>query len=103
MYNTKAKCQSLIVSNKQVYLASVMDDAEVGFILQFLGLEELGVIALLLEHLLHKALVCGFWKPALFIQQSKDTRGGGLHMEERKDVTAQQGKTYTTTQAPIRQ
>ena len=58
-----------------------MDDAEICFILQFLGLEELGVIALLLEHLLHKALVCGFREPALLIQRSEDTRGAGLHTE----------------------
>ncbi len=64
-----------------VYLASIMDDTEVCFILQFLGLEELGVSALLLEHLLHKALVCSFWEPALFIQQSENTRGAGLHTE----------------------
>lgn len=44
-----------------------MDDAEVSFILQFLGLQELGVSALLLEHLLYKALVSGFGEPALLI------------------------------------
>lgn len=64
------------------YLAGVMDDAEVGFILQFLWLEELGVSALLLEHLLHKALVGGFGEPTLLIQQSEDTRRTGLHTEE---------------------
>ena len=52
-----------------------MDDAEVGLILKFLGLEELGVRALLLQHLLHKALVRGLGEPALLIQQSQDTRG----------------------------
>ena len=52
-----------------------MDDAEVGLILKFLGLEELGVRALLLQHLLHKALVRGLGEPALLIQQGQDTRG----------------------------
>lgn len=63
-----------------------MDDTEVSFILQFLGLEELGVSALLLEHLLHKALVGGFGEPAFLIQKSEDTRGTGLHTDRRVQI-----------------
>lgn len=49
-----------------------MNDAEVNIILKFLGLLELGVCSLLLNHFLYKALVCGFGEPALFIQQGQD-------------------------------
>lgn len=64
-----------------------MDDTEVCFILQFFRLEELWVSALLLEHLLHKALVCCFREPTLLIQQSQDTRGTGLHTGGRAQVS----------------
>lgn len=53
-------------------LSSVMKNAEVNVVLEFLGLLELGVCSLLLDHLLHKALVGGFREPALFIQESQD-------------------------------
>ena len=59
-----------------------MDDTKVSLILQFLGFKEFGVCALLLQHLLHKALVCGLGKPALLIEQSKNTRGTGLETKE---------------------
>lgn len=54
------------------HLASIVDDAEIRFVLQLLGLLELGVSALLLHHLLHEALVGGFGEPALLIQQGQD-------------------------------
>lgn len=53
-------------------LSSIVNDAEVNIILQLLGLLELGVCSLLLNHFLYKALVCGFGEPALFIQQGQD-------------------------------
>lgn len=49
------------------YLSSIVHDAEIHIVLEFLGFLELGVRALLLNHLLYKGLVCGFGKPALFI------------------------------------
>lgn len=58
-----------------------MDDTEVSFVLQFLGLEELWVSTLLLEDLFHKALVGGFGEPAFLVQKSEDTRGTGLHTD----------------------
>lgn len=61
-----------------------MEDAEVGLVLQLLGFKELGVTALLLEDLLHKALVGGFREPALFVQESQDTRRTGLHRPEKQ-------------------
>lgn len=67
---------------KPTHLASVVDDAEIGLILQLLGLKELGVTALLLADLLHKALVGGFREPALLVKESQDTRRTGLHRPE---------------------
>lgn len=60
---------------RSAHLASIVDDAEISFVLQLLGLLELGVGALLLYHLLHEALVSGFGEPALLIQQGEDARG----------------------------
>lgn len=48
-------------------LSSVVDDAEISIVLEFLGFLELGVCALFLNHLLHKAFVRGFGEPALLI------------------------------------
>lgn len=62
-----------------------MNDTEICFILQFLGLEELGMCSLLLEHLLHKALVCSLGEPALLVQQSEDSRGTGLNTQSAQD------------------
>lgn len=59
-------------------LSSIVHDAEVNIILKFLGLLELGVCSLLLNHFLYKALVCGFGEPALFIQQGQDPWRPGL-------------------------
>lgn len=73
--------------DQHVHLASIVDDTEVSFILQLFGLEELGVIALLLEHLLHKAFVSGFGEPAFLIQKSQDTRGTGLHSQENAIIS----------------
>lgn len=73
--------------DQHVHLASIVDDTEVSFILQLFGLEELGVIALLLEHLLHKAFVSGFGEPALLIQKSQDTRGTGLYGQENAIIS----------------
>lgn len=55
------------------HLSSVVDDAEICLVLQFLGFVEFGVRPLLLQDLLHKALVCGFGEPALLVQQSQDS------------------------------
>ena len=68
------------------HLAGIMDNTEVSLILQLLGFEELGVCALLLHHLLHKALVGGLGEPALLIQQSQNTRGTGLEARERVEI-----------------
>lgn len=73
--------------DQHVHLASIVDDTEVSFILQLFGLEELGVIALLLEHFLHKAFVSGFGEPAFLIQKSQDTRGTGLHSQENAIIS----------------
>lgn len=70
---------------KLTNLASVVDDAEVGLVLQLLGLEELGVAALFLEDLLHKALVGGFGEPALLVKEGQDTRRAGLKKTGRKN------------------
>lgn len=48
-------------------LASVVDDAEIGFIFELAGLLELGVCALFLDQLVYKGLVRGLGEPALFI------------------------------------
>lgn len=63
------------------YLSSIVDNTEVGIILQLLRLVELGVVTQLLTHLLHKGLVGGFGEPALLVQQSQDTRWTRLGME----------------------
>lgn len=65
------------------HLASIVDDAEISFVLQLLGLLKLGVSALLLHHLLHKALVGSFGEPALLIQQGQDARRARLEKEQR--------------------
>lgn len=57
------------------YPAGVVDDAEVGFVLQLPWFLELGVRTLLLHQLIHKRLICSFGKPALLIQQSQNTWG----------------------------
>lgn len=49
------------------YLSSIVNDAEVGFIFELTGFLELAVSSLLLDQLIHKGLVRGFRKPALFI------------------------------------
>lgn len=72
---------------QHVHLASIVDDTEVSFILQLFGLEELGVTALLLEHLLHKAFVSGFGEPAFLIQKSQNTRGTSLHSQENAIIS----------------
>lgn len=59
---------------RPAYPASVVDDAEIGFVFQLSGLLELAVGALLLDELLHKGLVCGLGEPALLIQQSQHPR-----------------------------
>lgn len=59
-------------------LSSIVHDAEINIILEFLGLLELGVRPLLLNHFLYKALVCGFGEPALFIQQGQNSWRTGL-------------------------
>ena len=60
------------------HFASDVDDAEIFFVLQLLGLLELGVGVLLLHHVLLEAISCGFGEPALFIQQGKNARGPAL-------------------------
>ena len=60
------------------HFASEVDDAEIFFVLQLLGLLELGVGVLLLHHVLLEALSRGFGEPALFIQQGKNARGPAL-------------------------
>lgn len=62
-----------------------MHDAEVDVILKFLGLLELGVCSLLLNHFLYKALVRGFGEPALFIQQGQDARRAGLNGDRSRE------------------
>lgn len=59
-------------------LSSIVYNAEISVVLEFLGFLELGVCSLLLNHFLHKALVCGFGEPALLIQQRQDARRAGL-------------------------
>ncbi len=49
------------------HLSSVVDDAKVRLVLQFLGFVEFGVRPLLLQDLLHEALVRGFGEPALLV------------------------------------
>ena len=61
------------------YLAGVVDDAEVGLVLELARLLELGVRALLLEHLVYEGLVCGLGEPTLLIQQGQHSWGVGLH------------------------
>ena len=51
-----------------------MDDGELCFVLELLGLLKLGVVALLRAQLLHEGLVCGFGEPALLVQQGQHTR-----------------------------
>lgn len=58
---------------ESAYLASIVEDAEVGLVFELTGLLELGVCALLLDQLLYEGLVCGLGEPALFIQQSQHT------------------------------
>ena len=60
------------------HFASEVDDAEICFVLQLLGLLELGVGVLLLHHVLLEALSRGFGEPALLIQQGKNARGPAL-------------------------
>lgn len=55
------------------HLSSVVDDAEISLVLQFLGFVELGMRSLFLQDLLHEALVRGFGEPALLIQESQDS------------------------------
>lgn len=70
-FNVKRICGKTAVCDfqemKQTYPPSIMNDAEVGFVFELAGLLELSVSALLLDQLVHKSLVCGFGKPALFI------------------------------------
>ena len=68
-----------------------MNDAEVSLIFQFLGLVELGVGALLLQDLLHKALVSGFGEPALLIQKGQDARGASLRESREQGLQRDQG------------
>lgn len=51
------------------YLPGVVDDGELGLVLELLRLLELGVVALLGAQLLHEGLICGFGEPALLVQQ----------------------------------
>lgn len=51
----------------QTYPASIVNDAEIGFVLQLPWFLELAVSALLLHQFVHKRFVGGFWEPALFI------------------------------------
>lgn len=62
----------------QTYLASIVNDAEIGFVLQLPRFLELAVSSLLLHQFVHKSFVGGFWEPALFIQQSQHARRIGL-------------------------
>lgn len=66
---------------KQTYPASIVNDAEIGFVLQLPWFLELAVGSLLLHQFVHKSFIGGFWKPALFIQQSQHTRRIGLKKE----------------------
>lgn len=64
-------CCVIFKQIKPAYPPGIVDDAEVGLIFKLAGLLELGVSALLLDQLVYKGLVCGFWEPALLIQQSQ--------------------------------
>jgi len=58
----------------QTYFASVVNDAEIGFVLELPWSLELAMSALLLHQFVHKGFISGFWEPALLIQQSQHTR-----------------------------
>lgn len=62
-----------------------MNDAEVGFVLQLPGFLELGVGALLLEHLVYKCLISGLGEPALLIQQGQNSWRVGLQTERKEN------------------
>lgn len=51
-----------------------MDDGELSFVLELLGLLKLGVVALLCAQLLHEGRVCGLGEPALLVQQGQHAR-----------------------------
>lgn len=55
------------------YLPGIVDDGELGFVLELLGLLKLGVVALLRAQLLHEGLVRGLGEPALLVQQGQHT------------------------------
>lgn len=55
-----------------------MYDTEVSFVFQLFWLLKFGVGALFLYNFFHKAFVCCFWEPALFIQQGQYTRRASL-------------------------
>jgi len=61
-----------------------VEDAEVRFVLELSRLLELGVCALLLQHLVYEGLVGGLGEPALLIQQGEDPRGVGLRKRNKK-------------------
>lgn len=73
----------LLMSGTHKHLSSVMNDAEICVVLQFLGFEELRMSSLFLHHLLHETLICGFREPTFFIQKSQDTRRTRLRRHER--------------------
>lgn len=74
------------------YLASIMYDTEVSFVFQLFWLLKFGVSALFLNNFFHKAFVCCFWEPALFIQQGQYTRRPSLKEGKHQNII-----NYTTT------
>lgn len=69
-----------------LYLASIMYDTEVSFVFQLLWLLKFGVGALLLYNFFHKAFVCCFWEPTLFIQQGQYTRRPSLKEGKHQNI-----------------
>lgn len=56
------------------YSACVVNDGEVGFVLELPWLLKFGVGSLFLEHLVNESLIRSLGEPAFFIQQGEDTR-----------------------------
>lgn len=69
----------------ETYSARIVNDGEVGFVLQLPWLLKFGVSSLFLEHLVDESLIGSFGEPAFFIQQSQDARW--IILRRRQSVT----------------
>lgn len=69
-----------------------MYDTEVSFVFQLFWLLKFWVRALFLNNFFHKAFVCCFWEPTLFIQQGQYARRPSLKEEKHQNIS-----NYMTT------